>query len=90
MFKIKECARSTCHTITFKIYTSIMKSSLIYGVLDLLNMFPYKDGVSDTLSPIKNSGRKKKVDMGQKRIAFGSYVMAHIGTTNTIKSIFVP
>ena len=67
-----------------------MKSSLIYGVLDLLNMFPYKDGVSDTLSPSKIAEGRKKVDMGQKMISFGSYAMVHIGTTNTARSRRVP
>ena len=30
-----------------------------------------------------------KVDMGQKKIAFGSYEMVHIGKTITMKTIYV-
>ena len=67
-----------------------MKRLLIEVVVDLLNRFPPKGGVSDTLIPPKIVEGRPKVDMEQKRIAFGSYEMVHIGTTNTMKSICVP
>ena len=47
---IKELTRATYHAIPFKIYTSLIERSLIEVVVDLLNRFLSKDGVSDTLS----------------------------------------
>ena len=53
-------------------------------------MLPSKSGVSDTLrSPTIVEGIPT-VNMVQKNIAFGSYAMFHIGTTNTMKTICVP
>ena len=63
-----------------------MTISIIEVVIDLLNRFLSKVGVSDTLSPLRIVEGRPKVDMGQKNITFGSYVMVHIGTTNTIKT----
>ena len=67
-----------------------MTRSLIEVVVDLMNMFPYKYRVSDILNPPAIVEGGAKVDMGQKNIFFGSYVMVHIGATNTMKSICVP
>ena len=67
-----------------------MTISLIEVVLDLLNTFSSKDGVSDTLSPSTIVEVRSKVDMGQKNIVFGSYVMVHIGKTDTIKIRCIP
>ena len=33
---------------------------------------------------------RSKVNMGQKNIDFGSYLMVHIGTTNTMKISCIP
>ena len=68
---IKEHEKSTCRATPLKIYTSIMKRSLIEGVVDILNMLPPRDRVSDTLSPSKIVEGRLKLDMGQKKIAFG-------------------
>ena len=46
--------------------------------------------MSDTLITSKIVEGIPKVDMGQKKIAFVSYVMFHIGTSNTTKSRCVP
>ena len=67
-----------------------MTRSLIEGLVDLLNGLPSKYGVSDTLSPSTIMEGRPNVDMGQKMIAFGSYVMGYIGTTNKMKRICVP
>ena len=50
---IKDHIRYICHAIPFKRHTSIITRSLIYVLVDLLNISPSKDGVSDTLSPPK-------------------------------------
>ena len=57
------------------LHTSLMTRSLIEGVLDLLNRLPSKYGVSDTLNPSIILEGRPKVDMRQKNIAFGSYMM---------------
>ena len=46
-------------------------------------MLSYKDGMSDTLIRLDIMEVTKNMDITQKRTAFGSYVMVHIGTTNT-------
>ena len=83
---IKECARSTYHTATFKIYTSIITISPIEVVLYLMNRLQYKYGVSDTLSPSTIVEVRPNLDMGQKKIYFGLYLVVHIGKNNTIKT----
>ena len=65
---IKESAKATCHTIPFNRYKRLMTRSPIDGVVDLLNSFPSKYGVSDTLSPSKIVEGRPKVDMEQKII----------------------
>ena len=54
-------------------------------MVDLLNRFPSKYGVYDTLSPSTIVEVGPKFDMGQKKMDFYSYVMVHIGTTNNMK-----
>ena len=87
---IKEHKRETWHAVPFKIYTSIIKRPLIEVLIELMNRLPYKDRVYGTLIPSKIVERGPKVDMGQKNIAFGSYVMVQIGINTTMKSIYVP
>ena len=89
-YTLKARARATFHAVTFKIYTSLITKSLIEGVLYLLNMLPYKYEVLDTLSPSTIVEGIPKVDLGYKMIAFGSYVMVHIGTTDTVKIRCIP
>ena len=63
IFTIKERARAKCHAISFKIYKVLMTRSLIEGVVDLLNRFPSKDLVYDTLSTSKIVKGRPKVDI---------------------------
>ena len=67
-----------------------MTRSLIEGVVYVFNSFPPKDGVSDNLITSTIVQGTPKVDTGEKRIAFYSYEMVHICTTNTMKIICVP
>ena len=48
---VKERVRSEIHTLPFEYYPKLMLSHLILHSVNLLNMFPAKTGVSDTLSP---------------------------------------
>ena len=80
---IKGRARATCHSVPFNIYTSIIPREQIEVVVDLLNRFPSKKGLSYTLSP------STIVGIRQKKIYFGSYFMVQIDTTNTMKIRYV-
>ena len=55
-----------------------------------MNRFPSKYGVSDTLMPSTLVEGRPKVGTGQKKIAFVSYLMVHIGTTNTMNIRYAP
>ena len=90
IFTIKEHTIATCHAIPFKRYTNIVTRSLIDGVVDLLNRFPSKYRMSDTLRPSTIVEVRLTVYMVQKNIAFGSYAMVHISTTNKMKIRCVP
>ena len=87
---IKECERATCHAVIFDRCKTVIVVSPIEDVVDFLKHFPSKDGFSDTLSQSKIVEVRTKVDMGQKKMAFGSYVIVRSSTTNTIRSICVP
>ena len=48
---IKERAQPVCHTAPYRRYTFLMTQSLIEGVIDMLNFFPSKNAISDTMGP---------------------------------------
>ena len=87
---IKERARSTCHSTPYRRYTKLMTQSLIAGVIDIINFFPSKNAVSDTMSPAMLVEGKQKMDLSKKRIEFGAYAMVHVGTNNNMKRRSVP
>ena len=74
---------------TIKEIKNLITRSLLERVVDLLNMLTSKDRVyvSFKTSTIVEVG--PNVDMRNKNIAFGSYAMVHIGTTNKMKTICV-
>ena len=48
---IKERARCVCHTEPYRIYMRLMMQSLVEGVIYMLNFFPSKNAISDTMGP---------------------------------------
>ena len=62
-----------------------MTQTLVEGAVELLNHFPPKKIISDTMSSSTKVERRKKIDSAQNGIYFGSYVLVYVGTTNTIK-----
>ena len=48
---IKERAQSVCHTSPYRRYKFLMTQSLIEGVIDMQNLFPSKNAISDTIGP---------------------------------------
>ena len=83
--KIKERARSVCHTTPYRRYTSLMTQSLIKVIIDMLNLFPSKNAISDTMGPAMLVEVKHKLDFGKKIIEFWAYSMVYIGTHNNMK-----
>ena len=70
---VKERSRSTCCGLPFKRITILMVRSLIEGITEVLNAFPSKTGISDTLSPATIIEGKPKFYFGRGMITFGSY-----------------
>ena len=64
-----------------------MTQSLIEGVIDMLDFFPSKNAISDTMGPAMLIEGKHKLDFGKKRIEFGAYAMVYLGTHNNIKIV---
>lgn len=87
---IKMRARCVCHSTPYKRFIILMTRSLIELVVDMINVFPRKNGVSDTMSPAAMVDGKNKLDMGMKMLAFGSYAMVYVGTENNMKQRSVP
>ena len=62
-----------------------MTQYFIEGVIDMLNFFPSKNAISDTMGPAMLVEVKHKLDFGKKRIEFGAYAMVYVGTHNNTK-----
>ena len=56
----------------------------------MLNAFPSKNGISDTISPATIVEGKPKLDLEKKMIVFGSYALVYTRTTNNNKTRAVP
>ena len=70
-------------------YTSLMMESLIKGVIDMLNFFPSKDAISNTMRAAMLVEGKYKLYFGKKIIKFGAYTMVYIEThKNTKKGMY--
>ena len=67
-----------------------MIRALIEGIIYIFNFFPSDNGISRTMSPgILVEGRPK-LDFSKKKAAFGTYVLAYAGATNTMKGRATP
>ena len=64
--------------------------SLVEHVVEMLNMFPSKESISDTMSPATIVEGKPKVDFDQKRLPYGAYAQVWIGTKNNMTERAVP
>ena len=67
-----------------------MVRSLIEGVMDIINAFPSKNSISDTISPATIVEGKPKLDFSKPKISFGSYALVYTQTTNDMKTRAVP
>ena len=87
---IKERFRSTCSAMPFLRITILMVRSLVEGITNALNAFPFKNGITDTISPAAILEGKPKMDLQRQVIVFGSYALVYTWTTNTNKPRAVP
>ena len=87
---IKERCRATCRSIPFKRFTKLMLRSLIEGVVFMLNSFPSKTGISNTMSPGMIVEGRPKIDFSKKKVVFGTYVLVTEGSDNSMKGRATP
>ena len=62
-----------------------MVKYLVEGVINWINSFPSKTGISQTMSLAMIVEGKSKPDFSKDMIAFGTYALTYQGTDNTIK-----
>ena len=86
----KERTRCTCHAAPYRKYPKLMIINLLENVTNNLNDFPSKDSVSSTTSPATIVEGVEKPNMNHKRIAFGSYALVWVRTTNSMKRRAIP
>ena len=67
-----------------------MVRSLIEGTIEVLNAFPSKTSISETISPATIVEGKPKLDLSKPKIYFGSYALVYTNTSNDIKTRDVP
>ena len=87
---IKERGRAIVNGLPYNKYPKIMIISLMEHVTDMLNIFPSKESVSDTMSPATIVEGKQKLDLNQKRLPYGTYAQVWIGTKNNMTQRSVP
>ena len=80
---VKERTRSTVHGLPYIYYTRLMVKHLVARMVEMLNTFPSKNGVSDTISPNELVLGKNKFDLGRKHIRYGSFAEVYFTTKNT-------
>ena len=68
----------------------LMVRSLVEGIHDILNAFPSKNGITDTISPATRINEKSNMAFQRKMIVFGSYAWVYIFTNTTDKPRAVP
>jgi hypothetical protein len=68
---VKERCRATRHSLPFERIPKLMTIHIVLNVVKLLNFFPTKGGVSDTLSP--------KTIMSGEMLDFKKHLSLHIG-----------
>jgi len=62
-----------------------MIRALIEGIIYILNSFPSKTGISQTMSPAMIVEGQPKINFSSKMIAFGAYALVYSTTKNTMK-----
>ena len=76
---IKERVICVCYTVPYRKYTILTTRSLIEGVIDILNLFPSENGISEDLGPSTIVEGRQKLDLSKKRLEFGAYFRLMLG-----------
>ena len=79
---VKERSRCTCNSLPYRYYPKIMTNSMVENVINWLNAFPMKSGISQTMGPSTIVLGKPAPDVSRKCAVFGSYVMGFTRTKN--------
>ena len=87
---LKERLRSVLQGLPYKKYPKLMFIAMVDHVVEMMNRFVTKNGLSDTLSPAELVEGVDKIDLSHRQILFGSYAEVWDGTTNTMKARSVP
>jgi hypothetical protein len=85
---IKERLRSCVHGLPFKRLPKLMITHMVADVTRCLNQFPWKNGVSDTMSPTSILTGAAIPDFNNMQLEFGTYVQVFEDNdpTNTPKA----
>ena len=87
---VKDRFRSTCSNVPYRRFTILMVRSLVEAIIEVLNAFPSKNAVSNTISPATIVEGKPKMDFKRQMIAFGAYALVYTGTSNDNNPRAVP
>ena len=71
---LQEHLRSCVHGLPFKRLPKLMIRHMMTDVVRCLNQFPWKHGISDTLSPAAIVTGARPPDFNNMRLEFGTYV----------------
>ena len=78
------------NSVPYMRYTVLMTRLVVELVIEMINVFPSKNGIIKKLSPATIVEGKEKLNLGVKIIPFGYYAMVSTGTSNSMKSRSVP
>ena len=87
---VKDRVRSLCHSVPYKRFTKLMTIHVVLTEVKWINVFPFKTGVSNTLSPETLLDGKEQPDLSIKRIPFGSYALIYTVTNNNMSKRSTP
>ena len=80
---VKERMRSLIAGVPYKALPKIMVRGAAKKAKQMINKFPAKNGLSDSVSPEEILEGKSKMDISLRTIAYGQYAQVHDGTDNT-------
>jgi hypothetical protein len=85
---LKERTRTCVHGLPFKRLPKLMVAHIVKNAVTCLNQFPWKHGISQTMSPDTIMTGKPPPDFTKMRLEFGSYVQVFEDNdpSNTIKA----
>ena len=80
---LKDDARSTINSLPYKKYTRLMMQTLLKRHIELRNIFPAPNGISNVMSPTTIMTGQPIPNIQQFQLEYGTYVQAHEHPTIT-------